>query len=435
LDKLITMSKKELTRLEVMQKIEEKGLKQKEAAEMLGISERHVRRLLYVYRQTGESGLISKRRGKPGNNRMKPEIKQGAIDLLHSTYHDFGPTLAHEKLIELHKLTISVESVRRIMIEEEIWKPRTVKRKPVHQMRPRRACRGELVQIDGSPHAWFEDRGPKCSILVYIDDATGELMELFFAPAETTFSYYAATRRYLDRHGLPTAFYSDKHGIFKINIKNALSGSGMTQFGRAMKNLDIEIICANTPQAKGRVERVIKTLQDRLVKELRLKGISTIEAANAFTPEYLVDFNRRFAVQPRSNHDAHRQQLFSEDDLNLIFSHQETRILSKNLTIQYNKVIYQISTKRPSYALRKAHVTVCETSDGQITILYKGNPLQFSVLRKQLRQAQVVMAKDIEDHLNKAKKPHKPAQDHPWRQYGNRISGKPIQETSSHGND
>jgi len=427
LDILLTMSKKEITRLEVLQRLQEKRLRQKQAAEMLGISERHVRRLLCAYRKDGENGLISKRRGKSSNNQLTPEIKQKAIDLLHSHYQDFGPTLAHEKLSEDHGLQLSVESVRKIMILEELWKPRKVKGKSVHPLRARRACRGELVQIDGSPHAWFENRAPKCSLLVYIDDATGDLMELYFAPTETTFSYFAATRHYLACHGRPVAFYSDKHGIFKINVKNDLTGSGMTQFGRALKNLDIEIICANTPQAKGRVERVIETLQDRLVKELRLKGISTIEAANDFAPEFLEDFNRRFSVQPRSNHDAHRPQLFHEDDLNLIFSHQETRILSKNLTLQYNKVIYQISTKRPSYALCKAKVTVCENPQGEIAILYKGHPLQYSIFHKQSHQAQVVFAKDIDAHLNK---PHKPSSDHPWRQYGLHFNGKPIRQSS-----
>ena len=296
-------------------------------------------------------------------------------------------------------------------------------------MRPRRACLGELVQIDGSPHAWFEDRGPTCTLLVYIDDATGKLMELLFVEVETTLGYYAATRRYIDRHGLPIAFYSDKNSIFKVNAKGALSGTGMTQFGRAMKNLGIEVICANTPQAKGRVERANLTLQDRLVKELRLKGISTIGAANAFLPEFIEDFNRRFAVQPRSNHDAHRPVLFLDDELNIIFSHQETRILSKNLTLQYNKVIYQIHTARPTYALRKAMVTVSENPQGDIVILYKGRPLDFSTFHKQQRQAEVVMTKEINDHLNRFK-PNRPASDHPWRQYGRRINGKPISETT-----
>jgi transposase len=429
------MSKKELTRLEVMKRVEEKRLRQREAAEMIGVSERHIRRLMQAYRQEGELGLISKRRGKPSNNRLQPEVKQAAIDLLHSCYTDFGPTLAHEKLVEVHGLKLGKESVRQLMVAEGLWKPRSRKRQAVHQMRERRACRGELVQIDGSPHAWFEERGPKCNLLVYIDDATGELMELYFTPSESTFSYFAATRHYLEKHGRPVAFYSDKHGIFKVNIKNALTGSGMTQFGRAMKSLDIELICANTPQAKGRVERVIETLQDRLVKELRLAGISTIEAANNFVMAYIADFNHRFAVQPRSSHDAHRPQLFSEEELDVIFSHQETRILSKNLTLQYNKVIYQIQSKRPAYALRKAHVTVCENHLGDITILYNNNPLAFTPYRKQIRQAQTVMAKDIDRHLNKPKKPHKPAANHPWRQYDRRVNGKPIRKSSPYGND
>ena len=428
MDELLTMSKKELTRLEVMKRLEEKRMRQKEAAEILGVSTRHIRRLLHSFREHKEKGLISKRRGKPSNNRLKAETKQEAIDLLHSRYHDFGPTLASEKLTEIHDLTLSVESVRQIMIAEELWKPRKVKRKAVHQMRPRRACLGELVQIDGSPHAWFEKRGPACTLLVYIDDATGKLMELLFVPVESTFNYFAATRRYLDQHGRPVAFYSDKHGIFKVNAKNALSGSGMTQFGQAMKALDIEIICANTPQAKGRVERVNQTLQDRLVKELRLKEISSMEKANAYVPVFIADFNRRFAVQPRSSHDAHRPLLFSEDELKIIFSQKETRVLSKNLTLQYHKVIYQIQTTRPTYALRKAQVTVCEDAQGDVTILYKGRALDYSIFHKQQRQAEVVMSKEIDTHLKKSKKPHKPDPNHPWRQYGRRINGKAISE-------
>jgi len=270
MDELLTMSKKELTRLEVMQRLEAGHMRQTEAAESLGVSTRHVRRLLRAFRQQGERGLISKRRGKPSNNRLKVETRQQAIELIGKHYSDFGPTLAHEKLTEVHELRLSVESVRQIMIAQRWWKPRKVKRDAVHQMRPRRERLGELVQIDGSLHAWLEDRGPKCTLLVYIDDATGRLMELLFVPAETTFAYFAATRRYLEHHGRPLAFYSDKHGIFRVNIKNALSGSGMTQFGRAMKALDIEIICANSPQAKGRIERANQTLQDRRVKEMRL---------------------------------------------------------------------------------------------------------------------------------------------------------------------
>lgn len=365
---LLTMSKKELTRLEIIQRLEEKLLKQKEAGEMLGISTRQIRRLLNNYKKEGAAGLISKRRERPSNNQLDPQIKKKVIDLLHSQYADFGPTLACEKLVERNSLKLSKESVRQIMISEGLWKQRKRKRLRIHQMRARRACVGELVQIDGSPHNWFEDRGPRCNVLVYVDDASGQLMELFFTPEETTFSYFAATRNYLSRYGLPQAFYSDKNSIFRVNIKGALSGSGMTQFGRAMQHLGIAIICANTPQAKGRVERMNLTLQDRLVKELRLNNISDIQSANAFAPSFIADYNRKFAVQPRSEHDTHRPLLFSQQELDQVFSHQETRTLSKNLTLQYSKVIYQIQTSRPSYALRKAQVTVCETPQGDISI-------------------------------------------------------------------
>ena len=331
MDNLLKMSAKELTRLEIMQRIEGQGLKQKEAAAILGLSERHIKRLYRAYREQGASGLISKHRGKGSNNQLDPQKKQRVIDLLYSQYPDFGPTLAREKLVEVHGVSISTESVRQIMIGEGLWKPRKPKRAVVHQLRQRRACFGELVQIDGSPHDWFEERGPKCNLLVFVDDATGKLGELYFTPRESFFSYGEAARRYMARYGKPVAFYSDKHGIFRVNVKNPLSGTGLTQFGRAMKELDIEIICANTPQAKGRVERANKTLQDRLVKEMRLRGISSMEQANQFAPEFIADFNRRFAVTPRSVHDAHRP-LSSQENLNVIFSWQEPRIISKNLT-------------------------------------------------------------------------------------------------------
>lgn len=429
MEKLVTMSKKEITRLEVMQRIQNQELLQKEAAEILNLSERHIRRLYKAFLEKGAKALVSKHRGRPSNNRLDPELKQEVIDLLHSRYHDFGPTLAHEKLTEKHKLNLCIESVRQIMIQEGLWRVRRRKQKPVHQLRPRRACFGELIQIDGSPHAWFEDRGPRCNLLAFIDDATGCLGELFFTPEETTFAYFTATRHYLARHGRPVAFYTDKHSVFKINHKNALSGSGLTQFGRAMRELDIEIICANTPQAKGRVERALGTLQDRLVKELRLQGISSIAQANGFAVQYMQEFNQRFSVQPRSNHNAHRECLFSQEELDIIFSKKDTRTLSKNLTLQYQNVVYQILSSRPTYALRKAQVTVCENDQGDISILYKGNPLLFSVYRKQEKQSQVVSSKGVNAQLNKVKKASKPAANHPWRNYGYHLDGTPIKKS------
>ena len=433
MDELLTMSKREITRLEVMQRLKEKRLTQKEAARILGISVRQVKRLYRAYKAKGAGGLVSQRRGKPSNHQMEAEVVQKAIDLIYERYQDFGPTLAHEKLVEVHGLEISDESVRQLMIAEGIWKPKRAKKAPAHQMRDRRACLGELVQIDGSDHAWFEDRGPKCTLLVYIDDATGQLGELWFVPDETFFAYCEASRHYFERYGKPVAFYSDKHSIFRVNQPRPLGlSSGLTQFGRAMQELDIKILCANSPQAKGRVERANQTLQDRLVKELRLQGISDMDTANAFLPQFREDFNRRFAVQPRSTHDAHRP-LLKTDNLDLILTRQKTATLSKNLTVQFNKVIYQIQSNRPDYALRKAKVTICENANGDVTILYNNKPLSYTIYHKSTHQAEIADSKTLDHQL---RTPNPPAPDHPWRRgFGLHLNGKPIQEPPPHGPD
>jgi transposase len=427
------MSKREITRLEVMQRLKEKRLTQKEAAEMLQLSIRQIKRLFKAYKRQGAQGLVSKRRGKPSNHHLDAQVVQQATDLIYERYRDFGPTLAHEKLVEVHGLKLSDESVRQLMITEGIWKPKRAKRSPAFQMRERRACFGELVQIDGSDHAWFEDRGPKCTLLVYIDDATGQLLELWFVPDETTFAYFEASRHYFERYGKPMAFYSDQHGIFRVNQEQTLGlGSGLTQFGRAMEALDIQIICANTPQAKGRVERANQTLQDRLVKELRLRDIADLDTANAFLPVFREAYNRRFAVAPRSTHDAHRPLLKTEN-LDLILTLQKTGTLSKNLTIQFNKVIYQIQSDRPDYTLRKAAVTLCENAKGEVTILYKNAPMTYTIFHKPSRQGEVVNSKTLDHQLKTPKPP--PAPNHPWRTYGQHLNGKPIQKTPPHGAD
>lgn len=411
MDKLLQMSPKELSRLEVMQKLEEKRMRQKQAARILGLSVRQVKRLLRAYRDHGAYGLVSKRRGRPSNNRLPEETRRQALNLLKGKYKGFGPTLACEKLVEIEGLKISVESVRQLMITEGLWKPRKARKVAVHQMRSRRACYGELVQIDGSPHDWFEGRAPACSLLVFIDDATGRLGQLSFVKSESFFSYAQAARAYVERHGKPFAFYSDKHGIFRVNQSASGTTSALTQFGRAMQQLDIQIICAHTPQAKGRVERAIQTLQDRLPKELRLRNISSWQDGNAFLPEFMADFNRRFAVQPRSDLDAHRP-LAAQDDLDQILTWQETRILSKNLTIQFRNTVYQIQTKRPTYALRHAPVTVCLDAQENLSILYKGKPLDHTIFHKQAKQSEIVDPKQLNSVV---RKPYKPAPDHPWR--------------------
>lgn len=414
MDNLLQMSAKELSRLEVMQRLTQKRMSQNEAGRMLGLSTRQIKRLLKRYRQQGAAGLVSKHRGRKANNRLSEGVKRKALNLLKTKYQGFGPTFAHEKLVELDKLKLSDESVRKLMIEEGLWKPRKAKQAVVHQLRERRACFGELIQIDGSPHDWFEGRAEACVLLVFIDDATGKLVQLRFVEQESFFSYSQAAEGYFQQYGKPVAFYSDKLGVFRVNLTSRGTGEALTQFGRAMQELDIQIICANSPQAKGRVERVIQTLQDRLPKEMRLRGIASRTDGNAYLPEFMADLNQRFAVEPRSSVDAHRP-LTVQDDLARILTWQETRTLSKNLTLQFEKVVYQIHTDRPSYALRNAQVTVCVNAQDELTILYRGKALPYSIYKQQARQAEIVSSKQLDLALQARPLPPKPAPDHPWR--------------------
>jgi len=280
------MSRNELDRLSVIQRVDRRELSQVDAAQLMNRSSRQIRRWLTRYRTHGEAGLSSKHRGKSSNNRLADSLKHQIAVIVREQYADFGPTLAQEKLLERHGISLSVESLRQILIEKGLWRPKQKRPQAVHPLRERRPCRGELIQIDGSPHAWFEGRSSRCTLIVFIDDATGELMSLAFWPQETTESYMSGLQGYLAEHGRPVSLYSDKHSIFRINTETA-DGNTVTQFGRAVEALDIDIIHANTPQAKGRVERVNRTLQDRLIKEMRLEGIDNIEQANKFLPGFM----------------------------------------------------------------------------------------------------------------------------------------------------
>src|SRR5215813_7119824 len=262
------MSDGELRRLEVLQDLDRRRLPPEAAGQLLGLERRQVFRLLKAYRIEGATGVISKRRGRRSNRRKPEALRRAVLTIIRQWYWDFGPTLAAEQ------------------------------RKRIHQPRPRRDCIGELVQVDGSEHWWFEDRGPQCTLLVFVDDATSRLMHLQFVESESTFAYFHAARAYLEAWGKPVAFYSDKHGVFRVNHPGALGGDGMTQFGRARHALNIDIICANSSPAKGRVERANKTLQDRLVKELRLAGAATLAEGNALLPAFIADYNARFGKAP-----------------------------------------------------------------------------------------------------------------------------------------
>ena len=293
----LTMSAKELDRLEVLRRVLERRRTQAQAAEQLGLGVRQIERLCRRLRSEGPRGLVSRKRGQPSNRKLPDALRRRALDLVQSRYSDFGPTLAAEKLEAVHDVVVSVETLRRWMIDAELWVPRAQRRR-VHQPRSRRSCLGELIQIDGCDHEWFEERAPRCTLLVYVDDATSRLMEMRFVPSESTFSYFEATKAYLERHGKPVAFYSDQASIFRVNAPEERRTEGVTQFNRALSELNIDIICASTPQAKGRVERAHLTLQDRLVKELRLRDLSSIEAANAYAPAFMADYNERFGKEP-----------------------------------------------------------------------------------------------------------------------------------------
>jgi hypothetical protein len=349
------------------------------AAELLGLGVRQMSRLCNAYERDGAAGLVSRKRGRSGNRKLASTVESQVVELARAHYEDFGPTLVREKLIERHGLKLCVETVRKILLRAGIWLPRDQRVPKPHQPRFRRACLGELVQIDGCEHAWFEDRGPSCSLLVYVDDATGALMELHFARSESAFSYFAATASYLRRHGKPVTFYSDKHSIFRVAREGA-SGThrGVTQFGRALGELNIDIICANSPQAKGRVERMNKTLQDRLVKELRLQGICTMSAANAYVPIFIATYNAKFARPPRDAFDAHRP-LGPHDDLDRIFCQRELRTMTGNLVVHFERKTYLVTPTAETRRLagRRRHVFVHTWADGRMEIHHEGKSLPF----------------------------------------------------------
>lgn len=304
------------------------------------------------------------------------------------------------------------------MIAEGLWQARPLKHSALHLMRERRSCLGELVQLDGSRHDWFEGRAPRCTLLVFMDDGTSRLMQLLFVGAESTFNYFAAVRGYLLAHGLPVAFYSDKLGVFRVNIREAQRGTGLTQFGRAMRELSIELIYAHSPQAKGRVERANQTLQDWLTKELRLRSISTLAEANAFLPEYIADYNGRFSVTPRAAMNAHRP-LDPALDLERILCLVGTRSLSEQLTFSYKRRLYQVITKRPPYMLRRARVEVREVADGTLLVEYKGQRLSHQFITEQPPPQRATPTKQLNDWVTKLtvsqSSPKPPSPTHPWR--------------------
>jgi transposase len=377
---VVLMSKRELSRLDVLARLDGDRLTVLAAAGLMNVTPRQTYRLLSRYRGGGASAIANQRRGRPSNNRLPDEVRDHAIDLVRKLYADFGPTLAAEKLAERHDLKVSRETLRGWMQQAGIWVSRA-ERKRIQQPRYRREHVGELVQIDGSDHRWFEERAAPCTLLVFIDDATSRLMELRFVVSESTFAYFEALKAYLKRHGKPVAFYSDKHSIFRVSNEDAASGNGMTQFGRALSELNIEILCANTSQAKGRVERAHSTLQDRLVKELRLAGISTMDAANAFLPGFIAHYNARFAKAPAREKDLHRV-LDPRQDLDNVLCWREQRKVSHQLVLNYNQMKLTLKPQGLAVRLRGKIVEIYDFPDGRLEVRWKGRPLPYSAFDK-----------------------------------------------------
>src|ERR1700731_1047159 len=329
------MSGHELRRIEVLSDVLARRRTEVSAAAILGLSTRQTRRLVVAYRDGGGGAMIHKARGRTSNNQLHAGIREYVVELVRSRYADFGPSLAAEVLLAKDGVKVSRETLRKWMVEDGLWLSRK-QRRSFHQPRLRRESYGELIQIDGSDHRWLEQRGEPGTLLVFIDDATSKLMQLRFVPSESTDSYFSALQGYLNDHGCPVAFYSDKHTVFRVNRPDAMGGSGMTQFGRALAELNIEILCANSSQAKGRVERANRTLQDRLVKELRLAGICDMEAGNAFLPKFVERFNEKFSVPAAKAENVHRRLNLQASRLADILCHREQRHISQQLALAYD---------------------------------------------------------------------------------------------------
>jgi len=408
------MSQKEVKKYDIIKKLINEELNGSEAAVLLNLTTRHIRRLKKKVKQDGIKGLIHGNRGKSGNRGMPDKEKQKIINLLHKHYYDFGPTLASEKLEERHKIRRDKGTVRTIMIEEGLWKPKQKKKDKHRQWRQRKASYGEMVQYDGSYEYWFEDRNEKHCLLASIDDATGEVWAKLdeHEGVEPTFNFW---REYIERFGKPYSIYVDKFSTYSMNHKLAKENPDtLTQFERAMTELNIEIIHAHSPEAKGRIENLFKTLQDRLIKELRLNNISTVKGANEFLKNtFMPKYNIKFNVAARTKANLHKKLIIEErNKLDSIFSRQYEKVVRNDFTVYHDKKCYQLLKEQPATICKKDKITVEERMDKSIHFRLRGKYLNYSLLPekpKKIKQDQLwVIPKTTV---------HKPPANHPWRQY------------------
>src|SRR4030042_758166 len=402
---ILMMSRKEIRRLHVIKKVIEGGVKGKEAAECLDISDRQIRRIVNRVREEGEEGIRHRLRGIESKRKISEEIKEKAVKVYREKYDGFGPTLACEKMNEDEGIEVSDETLRKWLIEAGEWKRRSWGKKH-RRWRERKDYSGEMVQMDGSHHDWFEGRGERCVLMGYIDDATGRVFGRFY-DYEGTISAMESFKRYIKKNGIPQSIYLDKHTTYKSTAKptigEELSGSEpLSEFGRALKDLGVKLIHANSPQAKGRVERLFRTLQDRLVKGMGLRGIKNKEEAKQFLDYYLPLYNKSFSHAPQGKENLHRK-IPQGTNLDSILCIKNERTLRNDFTIAYNNKLYQIEDN-----IRAEKVTVEERIAGSMFITYKGKRLKNKEIQKR-----PISEKTVSEQ--KARKVSIPSADHPWR--------------------
>jgi len=423
----ITMSRKELRRLPIIHKTMDKRLTQVKAAEMLDLCDRQIRRIIGKIKADGDPAIVHGNRGKESPFKLSGRREEKIMSIVEKRYYDFGPTFAAEKLLECEKIKISKEKLRQLMISHKIDYPRRKKKGKIHQWRERKHCRGEMIQMDGSDHNWLEGRGPKLVLMGYIDDASNTVFGRFYS-YEGTFPAMDSFKRYIFIYGIPFSFYVDRHSTYKTtrqpNLEENLKGEfAKTQFARLLNELDVKPIFARSPQAKGRIERSFETLQDRLVKELRLAGVSNLEQANAFLDKYLPKYNARFAIKPFKKSNLHRA-IPKNLKLDEIFCIKEYRTISNGFTCQWRNRLFLI--KNPSITMKKQRVCIMEHFNNKITLKLKNKLLSFiEVTRKDIQDIEQDN-KSAQKLLKKERIYYPPPKDHPWRRWVTTKKGNKI---------
>jgi transposase len=405
---IIMLRQEEVRRLHVIRKVLEGIIKQVKAAEILSLSTRHIRRVIKRVKEKGDRGIIHESRGRSSNRKIADKIKDKAIHLYRTRYKDFGPTLASEKLWEREAIKISDETLRRWLLEAGEWK-KVRKRRKHRQWRERKHSLGEMVQMDGSHHKWFEERGPECVLMGYMDDATGRVFGRFY-DYEGTIPAMDSFRRYIKKHGLPLKVYLDKHAAYKSKAKATIQEElsqvePLSQFERALKELGVEVIHAHSPQAKGRIERLFRTLQDRLVKEMRLRGMKTVEEANRFLETYLPLYNRRFSVCPKAQGNLHRP-LTQGIVLDKILCVRTERFLRKDFTVLHNQKLYQVEDTPQT-----SRVVVQDRLDGSMVITAKDRVLRFREITERPQREEKT------PRIQKIRKPYLAPLGRPWGEF------------------